>query len=49
MTISGGIEVEAIIQRHGEFGPPIMVTFWKATHTIKPRAIPKAVHIWKVD
>lgn len=39
------MEVEASIHRHGDVGPPIMVTFWKATETTPPSIIPKAVHI----
>jgi hypothetical protein len=45
MTISGGIDVDAIIHLQGEVGPPMMVTFSNATQTTKPSAIPKAVHI----
>lgn len=41
----GGILVLANIHLHGEVGPPIIVTFWNATDTIKPSIIPKAVHI----
>jgi hypothetical protein len=44
MTKKGGIDVEPSIQRHGEVGPPMTVTFWKATDTMKPSMIPKAVH-----
>jgi hypothetical protein len=42
MTIKGGIDVDAIIQRHCVFSPK-MVVFWKATDETKPSMIPKAV------
>lgn len=45
MTKNGGIEVEPNIHRQGEFSPPMIVTFWKATDTMKPNMIPNAVHI----
>jgi hypothetical protein len=41
----GGMLVEASIHLHGEVGPPMIVTFWNATETMKPSMIPKAVHI----
>ena len=44
MTMKGGIDVEAIIQRHCVFSPK-MVVLWKATDDTKPNMIPKAVHI----
>ena len=44
-TIIGGMEVLANIHLHGDVGPPMMVTFWKATDTMKPNMMPKAVHI----
>lgn len=45
MTRRGGTEVEANIQRHCEFSPPMIVVFWNATETMKPSMMPKAVHI----
>jgi hypothetical protein len=44
MTMNGGIEVDAIIQRHCVFSPKIVVP-WNATDDTKPNMIPKAVHI----
>ena len=44
MTIKGGIDVEAIIQRHCVFSPKIVVP-WNATDETNPNMIPNAVHL----
>jgi hypothetical protein len=44
MTMKGGIDVEAIIQRHCVFSPKIVV-LWNATDETNPSMIPNAVHI----
>lgn len=44
MTMKGGMDVEAIIQRHCVFSPKMVVP-WKATDDTNPSIMPKAVHI----
>lgn len=44
MTKNGGMDVDPSIQRQGDVGPPRNVVFWKATETMKPIMMPKAVH-----